>query len=232
MTITDTEFSGNAAMGDTMEAAYGGASSNSAGSELVIRRSLFDFNSANAPTAGYFEAAGAIYVANGSDPVDDHEFDLPREQRRYPDGQGAAILVNGGTVILANTTFSGHGVDPILHASGGYMLVRNSILEGPAPCVGSFIDSGNYNVASVDDPECDFHVEDVTDASSFGFKTAAPKQNGGATRTLALAKSSPAVDLIPKAVLRHHRPRRSARLQAPEEQLRLGAYERKAKPPK
>ena len=28
MTITDTEFSGNAAMGDTMEAAYGGALSN------------------------------------------------------------------------------------------------------------------------------------------------------------------------------------------------------------
>ncbi len=149
-----------------------------------------------------------------------------------PDGQGAAININGGTVILANTTFSGHGNDSILHTTGGYMLVRNSILEGPDPCVGSFIDSGSYNVAFVDDPECDFHLADVTDASTLGFKTVAPKQNGGATRTLALAKSSPAVDLIPKDFCGVTDREDQRGFKRPRKNCDSGAYERKAKPPK
>ena len=231
MTITDTEFSSNAAMGDTMEAAYGGAISNSAGSELVIRRSLFDFNSASAPTVGYFEAAGAIYIANGSDPVSITNTTFYANSIGAPDGQGAALLINGGSVILANATFSGHGVDSILETTGGYLLVRNSILEGPDPCVGSFIDSGNYNVASVDDPECDFHIEDVTDAGSFGFKTTSPKHNGGATRTIALKKSSPAIDLIPKAFCGITQREDQRGFKRPTRKCDSGAYERGAKQP-
>ncbi|MDX6587721.1 MAG: hypothetical protein QOI31_2194 [Solirubrobacterales bacterium] len=232
MTITDTEVSGNAAMGDTMEAAYGGALSNSANSELIIRRSLFEFNSASAPTAGYFEAAGAIYIASGSDTVTITNTTFYENTVGSPDGEGAAMTVNGGTVILANTTFSGHSIDSILDTSGGYMLVRNSILAGPDPCDGAFIDSGNYNVASVDDPDCDFHVEDVTDALSFGFKTTEPKQNGGLTRTLALKKSSPAIDLIPKDFCGITDREDQRGYKRPRKNCDSGAFERKAKPPK
>ncbi len=137
MTITDTELSGNAAMGDTMQAAYGDALSNASGAELVIRRSLVDFDSASAPTAGYFEAAGAIYVANGSDPVEITNTTFYANSVGSPDGAGAAININEGSVILANTTFSGHGAHSLLDTSDGYMLVRNSILDGSNPCDGS-----------------------------------------------------------------------------------------------
>ena len=231
MTITDTEFSGNAAMGDTMEAAYGGALSNYQGSELIVRRSLFDFNSASAPTAGFFEAAGAIYIANASDSIAITNTTFYANTVGSPDGQGAAITVNGGTVVLANATVSGQSSASILYASGGYLLVRNSIIEGPNPCAGGFIDSGSYNVASVDDPECDFHTEDVTDALSFGFKTTEPKQNGGKTRTIALKKSSPAIDLIPKDLCGITNREDQRGYKRPKKNCDSGAFERKAKKP-
>ena len=98
-----------------------------------------------------------------------------------PNGQGGAIYVNAGSVTVANATFNNHGTASTLHTAAGQLLVRNSILQGPEPCSGSFVDSGKYNVASVDDPECSFQAEDVADASSFGFKTTDPRQNGGPT---------------------------------------------------
>ena len=84
----------------------------------------------------------------------------------------------------------------------------------------------------MDDPECDFHAEDVTDALSFGFKTTEPMQNGGTTRTLALKKSSPAIDLIPKDLLRNRRTAKtSAATSARRSNCDSGAFERKAKKP-
>jgi CSLREA domain-containing protein len=231
MTITDTEFSGNAAMGDTGEAAYGGALSNYTGAELTVRRSLFEFNSASAPTVAIFEAAGAIYVANGSDTVTITNTTFYENTVGAPDGQGAAITVNGGTVVLANATVSGQSSAPILHASGGYLLVRNSIIEGSNPCTGAFIDSGSYNVTSIDDPECDSHAEDVTDAPSFGFKTTEPTQNGGQTRTIALKKSSPAINLIPKDFCGITNREDQRGFKRPKRKCDAGAYERGAKKP-
>ena len=231
MTITDTELSGNAAMGDTMEAAFGGAITNSSGAELIIRRSLFEFNSANAPTAGFFEAAGAIYVANGSDPVSITNTTFYANQVGAPNGQGAAMNINGGAVTIANVTFAGHGIDPILDGSGGSTVVQNSILEGPEPCDGGFIDSGNYNVASADDPECNFLGTDVTDAGSLGFKTTEPVQNGGPTRTIALKKSSPAVNLIPKAFCAVAKGEDQRGYKRPQRKCDAGAFERGAQKP-
>ena len=230
MTITDTELSGNAAMGDTGEAAYGGAISNAANAELIIRRSLFDFNSASSPTAAIFEAAGAIYIANASDTVTITNTTFYENTVGAPDGQGAAMTVNGGTVVLANATVSGQSSASILYASGGYLLVRNSIIEGPDPCAGGFIDSGSYNVASVDDPECDFHAEDVTDALSFGFKTTEPTENGGdedARSQEVLACDRP----DPKGLLGITDREDQRGYKRPKKNCDSGAFERKAKKP-
>ena len=77
---------------------------------LVVRRSLFEFNSASAPTAGSGEDGGAIWTASGSDTVYDHELDVLRQQRRrHLTATALSIYVNAGTVILANATFNENG---------------------------------------------------------------------------------------------------------------------------
>ena len=231
MTITDTELSGNAAMGDTNEAAAGGAIYNSGpNAGLVIRRSLFDFNSASAPTVGFFEGAGAIFTASGSAPVSVRNSTFHSNTVGAPNGQGAGIYVNNGDVTVTNTTFNDNGDESTFQTQGGSLLVQNSILDGPNPCAGLFVDAGGYNVATVDDSECGFSGADVTDAGSFGFKTAAPVKNGGATRTLALKASSPAVDLIPKAFCGVADGEDQRGFDRPRRKCDSGAYERGAKP--
>jgi CSLREA domain-containing protein len=231
MTISDSEFLGNAAMGDTNEAAGGGAIYNSGGdAELVIRRSLFEFNSASAPTVGFFEGGGAIFTATTTAPVSIVNSTFHSNTVGAPNGQGAGIYVNNGAVTVTNATFNANGDESTLQTPAGSLLVRNSILEGPNPCAGLAVDSGGYNVASVDDSECGFLDSDVTDAGSFGFKTADPKENGGATRTLALKGSSRAVDLIPKAACGVARGEDQRGFDRPKRKCDSGAYERGAKP--
>ena len=189
------------------------------------------FNSASAPTAGFFEGGGAIWSASGSNTVSITNTTFFANVADSPNGQGAVVYLNAGTVILANATLNGNGAASALHAAGGYMLIRNSILQGPDPCFGTVIDSGGYNLASVDDAECDFVGTDDL-FGGFYFKSSGPKENGGFTQTFALRKSSSAVDRIPESfcgVADGEDQRGYAR---PTEDCDIGAYERRAQPPK
>ncbi|MDX6587720.1 MAG: hypothetical protein QOI31_2193 [Solirubrobacterales bacterium] len=231
MTISDTEFVENSATGDDMQAAYGGAIHNADGSELAVRRSLFEGNSASAPTAGYFEGGGAIFTIANAAPVSITNTTFYGNSVGLPNGKGAAVYISSGSVIVANATFNANGTESLLEEANGYLLVRNSMLQGFDPCVGTSIDSGDYNVASFDDPECDFQPEDVTSLSTFGFKTGNPETNGGETRTIALKKSSPAIDLIPKPFCDVTDREDQRGYKRPKRNCDSGAYERKAKKP-
>jgi len=232
MTITDTRFESNAAMGSVSFAAAGGAIHNSGPNvELVVKRSTFEFNSAST-SADSFEGGGAIWTASGSsDATSITNSTFFANLADSPNGQGAVVFVNSGTVILANATLNGNGAATALHAVGGYMLVRNSILQGPEPCGGSFIDSGGYNLASEDPAACDFLGTDDL-SGSYNFKSANPKKNGGFTSTFALKKSSAAVDRIPGASCEIAEGEDQRGYARPDDLCDIGSYERKAKKPK
>lgn len=223
MTITDTSFEDNRADSAPMQAGFGGAIHNASPAQLVVRRSLFQDNEAFGGV-GFFEAGGAIYSANGAAITNTTFF-------RSDANQGAVLYLNGGTAIIANATVNANGTSSALHGAAGYMLVRNSILQGPDPCFGTIIDSGSYNVASVNDPACDFHGTDVTNAASFGLKDDVPELNGGFTRTFALKKSSPAVDLIPKTHCNVTNGEDQRGFKRPKRKCDAGAYERRAEQP-
>jgi len=241
MTITDSSIVDNHATGDTMEAASGGGLENANASELTIRRSLIAGNSAAAPTTNFFEGGGGIWTGAGTADVTLTNTTFYDNSAGSPNGLGGAIYAHSGTVLVNHVTFNantagnaGDDVDTV--SADAYVLLRNSILDGGDPCSGSatFIDSGKYNLAQVDDPECDFQAGDQADVVTFGFTSGGvPTANGGPTDTIALKKSSPAVNLVPKSACGiaqkedqrgFKRPGRGSR------RCDSGAYERRARP--
>ena len=234
MTILDSVIEDNDAIGSPMQAAAAGGIHHT-GVDLTIRRSLVRRNTASAPTNGYFEGAGGLFAGGeASESVEITNTTFHQNTAAGPDGRGAGIYAHSGTVIATNVTFADNAASDgdDIFSSAGYVLVRNSILDADDPCAGGGgIDSGQHNVASNDDPECDFVPEDVTDATDFGYKTGTPADNGGATETIALKKSSPAVDLIPKAACGVAGGEDQRRYKRPKKNCDAGAFERRAKKP-
>ena len=234
MTITDSTIFNNTAEAAVMQGAAGGGIHSPSTTDLTVRRSLIAENSAIAPTDGNSEKGGGIYAGSGGtgDEATIVNSTLYGNIAGASDGLGGGVYIQGDTTFFEHVTFSantaGDGAGDV-YTQTGYAFLRNSILEGTDPCGGSLIDSGSRNVAQVDDPECDLHATDVTDATTLGFKTGFPQANGGLTQTIALKKSSPAVNLIPKASCTtaegqdQRRYKRRGKCDA-------GSFERKAKP--
>ena len=235
MTITDSTIFNNTAEGAPMRAAAGGGIHSPSTSDLTVRRSLIAENSAIAPTDGQSERGGGIYAGSGGAGPDEVRIinsTLYANTAGASDGLGGGVYIQGTTTFFENVTFNantgGDGAGDVFTQTG-YAFLRNSILEGTDPCGGSLIDSGSRNVAQVDDPECDLHATDVTDATSLGFKTGFPQANGGITQTIALKKSSPAVNLIPKASCVNAEGQDQRRYKR-RGKCDAGSFERKAKP--
>ena len=147
-------------------------------------------------------------------------------------GLGGGLDIDGEvTAKISKSSFRENSVTaPSDTSSAGAISNRGVILDAPDPCEGTVIDSGGYNLATTDDSACDFRVNDDAPVASLGLKPGFPAENGGATRAIALKKTSPAIDFVPEG---------SCNVAAGEDQrgykrkgaCDAGAYERKAKPP-
>jgi hypothetical protein len=119
---------------------------------------------------------------------------------------GSAISVQGGPGTITSSTLVGNVVNgprPLggaLDAEGIPVTLKSTILAANAPsdCFGNATDGG-YNVA--DDTSCSFTpmgTSQVASASAIGVASV-PADNGGPTKTIALAPGGLAVDAIPLA---------------------------------
>lgn len=105
---------------------------------------------------------------------------------------GGALLNNGGTFIITNTTFSAN-YGPSIVRTSGIVTIVNSLIGAPADggnnCVGTIVSLG-HNLDSGN--SCGFTATgDITNANpSLG----ALQNNGGPTPTRGLTGSSPALD--------------------------------------
>lgn len=204
MKIVESEIINNDAVSVIGEGASGGGVW-SVG-KLTIARSNISLNDVSAPTNNVFEGGGGVSLAGGvgnTDRITNTTFAI--NNAGDPDGLGGAAYITSGTVIMRHITFYDNEADDAggnVYATGpsAYALVSNSIMEGSDPCAGQSIDSGNSNLASVDDPECDFHPPaDNTTVSLFGVDTGVPVDNGGPTGTIKLLSTSPGLSFVPKA---------------------------------
>jgi len=118
---------------------------------------------------------------------------------------GSAISIEGGPGTITSSTLMGNVVNGprpfggALDAEGIPVTLKSTILAANAPsdCFGNATDGG-YNVA--DDNSCSFTMEtsQVASASAIGVASV-PADNGGPTKTIALAPGGLAVDAIPLA---------------------------------
>lgn len=118
------------------------------------------------------------------------------------DGGGA--YGGGGTLLIANSTFSGNG------AGGGgdianfsnltlksTILANSSLTGGDCYAGGGTTTSTGYNIS--DDGSCSGFMTAIGDVNNTpaGFDPSGLQSNGGPTQTIALLSTSPAVDSIP-----------------------------------
>ena len=195
--ISDSAFISN-----TVETSGSGAAANGgaiyAGNSLKIERSLFLGNSAQAPAGD--EAGGAIYHATTEPSSISNSTFFDNDTA----GNGGAIMTNGGAFELSQLSFlandaaeGGH----IYEGNSGNLTVRSSILPEPvsgSACFsfGDKIKSLGYNVFGIESPECPTKSSDKV-AFDVGYKSEGLADNGGPTDTIALKKSSKAVDRVP-----------------------------------
>lgn len=122
---------------------------------------------------------------------------------------GSAISVQGGPGTITSSTLVGNVVNGprpfggALDAEGNPVTLKSTILannltnNAPSECLGAPTDGG-YNPA--DDSSCSFTMgtSQVASASAIGVASV-PADNGGPTKTIALAPGGLAVDAIPLA---------------------------------
>lgn len=203
-------FEGNIRISDSLfidnraETSGAGAAANGgaiyAGNSLKIERSLFAANSAQASAPTGAEAGGAIYHATTEPSSISNSTFFDNDTA----GNGGAILTNGGALELSQLSFlandaaeGGH----IYEGNSGNLTVRSSILPEPvsgSACFssGDKIKSLGYNVFGIESPECPTKSGDKV-AFDVGYKSEGLADNGGPTDTIALKKSSKAVDRVP-----------------------------------
>ena len=183
MTITASTFFNNYANNNSTS---GGAICN--GGTLTITGTTFNTNSSQGNNAGY---GGAIYTYAGTLSVANSTFYLNSATT-----SGGAIYSAGGTVQISNSTFGINaeniGGGGALANVGSTVLIQNSIVANSGNggnCAGT-ITSNGYNLSS--DSTCNFSGSG--DLNGQNPKLGALHNNGGPTQTMALQKSSPALD--------------------------------------
>ena len=127
---------------------------------------------------------------------------------------GAGISGTGaqGATSIVHVTFTGNsasvmsGGDHIDASEAGDtdINVRGSVLTSSLsvnPCAADAagdIQSAGFNVASSNDPDCDFGATDLAGGGvNLGLASDSPRDNGGPTATVALTAASDAVDFLP-----------------------------------
>src|SRR5580700_129928 len=184
MTITASTFFNNYANNNDTS---GGAICN--GGTLTITRSTFSTNSSQGNNGGY---GGAIYNYAGTLSVTNSTF-----SQNSATTSGGAIYSQGGTVEISNSTFGTNpatsgGDGGTLSNVGGSVLIQNSIVANSGyggNCAGT-ITSDGYNLSS--DSSCNF--SGPGDLNGANPRLGALRSNGGPTQTMALQKTSPALD--------------------------------------
>ncbi|MDQ3758321.1 MAG: right-handed parallel beta-helix repeat-containing protein [Actinomycetota bacterium] len=235
LTVSDSVFFDNESRGTGEVEASGGAIS--AGGSLAVSGSLFEFNRAVAVDPSEHESGGAIHSLSsvGGATIVNSTF----VDNRAIDGNGGAIVANAGAIGVAHTTFLGNLASEGSHVYSGpaadSFTLRNSILPGATPfvdpCGGSTVESKGFNVASIDDPECNFGAKDLPGVGNTGLAAAGLRDNGGPTETIGLKRSSPAVDLVPKRKCKIADGRDQRGFKRPAgKKCDAGAFERGAKP--
>lgn len=223
LTLVKTTIAGNRAGNDGAGISHGGTS-------LTIRDSTISGNRAGTdPTSGDSDGAG-IYYTGGVGSITNST--ISGNVGPHPSGDGAAIYAAGSSTIdILNTTIafnqagdSGGGVFVVGGSTVGLtntIVARNSALGGSgANCAGTSPVSGGRN------------LENGTSCalSGPGDLNAAPglrrlADNGGATRTHALRRSSAAVNRVAAAACP---PRDQRGVRRPQgRRCDIGAYELK-----
>jgi CSLREA domain-containing protein len=204
--IVDSTITGNQALGDLLQGIGGAGGGLLNYGTAVIENSTFDHNLALA-TVGIFGGGGALRVIAGSvvvrnstitDNVSGHgEAIMAIPETLCSPSIPGCITVGAGTVLLENVTVAGNdGMSPAILSDR--TTIRNTIVadNAPADCYPSLISAG-YNL-----------VEDLTDASVTCTVTGDPTgnqigvdpqlgplaPNGGPTRTMAPAATSPVLE--------------------------------------
>lgn len=237
MKITDTAITENHADGTPTEAGYAGGISSQSNSKLTVLRSLIAQNTASSPTNNVFEAAAGVFVDPATKTAKIANTTFFDNDVGSPDGRGGAIYQQTGTVKLYHDTFAGNdagdqGND--IYIVAGTPTMRSSILSG---LIGDFcagagdVVSEGYNVAQNTDADCGYGVKDLAGpAVEPGLKFPLAF-NGGLTETLALKKSSDAVNLVPKKQCKPARKVDQRGYGRPAgKRCDAGAFERRAKP--
>jgi len=168
---------------------------------IKIERSLFAANSAQAFSPTGAEAGGAIFhvTSEPSSIANSTFFD------NDTGGSGGAIATNAGALGVSHSSFLSNDAAEGGHLyefSSGNLKVRSSILPEPISGTGCFalgddtIKSQGHNVFGFESPECPAKASDKV-AADVGYKAEGLADNGGPTDTIALKKSSKAVDRVP-----------------------------------
>lgn len=199
LTVTDSTFSGNSAVGTGSSdpvvgcenSCYGGGIDNDGGT-LTVTGSTFSNNESDA------EGGGIANVNDGTLKVTNSTFS----------GNGAGFvgggISNDGTLTVTYSTFSENGASVgggIGNAISSTTTLSNTILanskgDNPLNCgLGTYIDGG-YNIS--DDESCKFTESTSKNNTKPLLDPNGLQDNGGPTQTIALQEGSPAINYIPK----------------------------------
>ena len=168
---------------------------------LEIRRSFLGANTILATTSGAAERGGGLSVTGGPANIVNSTFF--QNDAGDSDGRGGGLYV-GMTpqVSVQFTTFAGNtatdGGDSLAGDGAGLEIGRSIIDDSVfgTPCDGNVLSTG-FNVSEVDDPDCVFEPTDDVDVGDVGLENNA-NDNGGRTETVAIERSSPARNFVPK----------------------------------
>ena len=169
---------------------------------MKIDRSLISGNGTSADEDNTAEHGGGIYHDSGDlTIVNSTIFNNNAGGPGDNDGDGGAIFNDDGDATVDNVTFDvneatddGDQID----ALGGSLTLSYSIIAGEAPvdaCAGTAVSSGGFNVADLDDPDCDYSNSDFAAADSTDLGDLG--DNGGPTETISIAPTSVAEDFVP-----------------------------------
>jgi predicted outer membrane repeat protein len=181
MTITSSTFSSNTSTGS------GGALYNTNG--VTIANSTFSGNRAN---GGAGNGGGAIYNAGGGT-ITNSTF----SGNTAPNGSGGALYSISG-ITFVHTTFSGNTASAApatneFTANG--LTLKNSIVNGACTASGSGVTSQDYNLTS--GSGC--WTAKAHDLLSTNPNLGPLQDNGGPTFTMAIPRTSPAIEKIPSS---------------------------------
>ncbi len=196
--ITDTDILGNEVNTTGLNEAEGGGILSQG--ELTVKRSLVAGNDANAAVGAESEVGGGIFHVS-SDPALIVNTTLANNAAA---DLGGAYYTNSATTAMSHVTFSNNDAaagDHLFAGTTALVKLANSIvpsaLSGDAcETPSDTIRSKGYNLFNLQDPDCP--VKDTDEVvSDVGLDPDGLEDNGGFTSTIAIQKSSEAVNLVP-----------------------------------